>query len=174
MLLCSTFLQNPSAGPLTRRQSSVSVLLTPKGTKKCIASNHVTRRTEKDIHSSSTPKRCQRVLPVLPRNDFFHSQKVETPACFQMIIKICKPSWSVLVRTAVRCQIWTFTSTTMTERGILMNTLAHKKPFLAHLVPKGQQVIIKANNGNSRQPSKYFPCAVNAPFYIISHHTLVV
>lgn len=51
-----------------------------------------------------------------------------------------------------------------------MNTLAHMKLFLAHLVPKVQQVIIKANNGNSRQPPKYFPCAVNTLFHIISHH----
>jgi len=121
--------------------------------------------------SPVTSESGQGVLPLLPRNNFYCIQKVETLVYFQMIIKICKASWSVPIRTAVRCQIQTFFASTMTERGILMNTLAHMKSFMAHLIPKGQQVIIKANNGNSRQPAKYFPCAVNTPLYIISHCT---
>lgn len=116
-------------------------------------SSHVTWPTTKIVCSPVRSERV-RVLLQLPRNNFYCIQKVETLVYLQMIIKICKASQSVLRRTAVRCQIETLSASTMTEGGILMNTLAHMKPFLAHWVPKGQQVIIKANNGNSRQPSK--------------------
>lgn len=154
LIYTRTFPWSPSTGPLTWKRKTRNYFSFFSWYHKIFFKQpcHVTNR--KKLFVLQLHQKVVRVLPLLPRNNFYCIQKVETLVYFQMIIRICKASRSVLGRTAVRCQIETLSASTMTEGGILMNTLAHMKPFLAHWVPKGQQVIIKANNGNSRQPSK--------------------